>query len=100
MLFEKNKFCSISAVLLAVVRSETGAVIKPKSKKTKFKTKRAIHHSIVASSRIDFKTHQYSISYLIRNRSKRFRIFFTQFVNQLTKLTTPNRFQTEKSGRK
>ena len=26
--------------------------------------------------------------------------FFTQFINQRTKMTIPNRFQTEKSGRK
>ena len=55
----------------------------------------------VASSRVNFKTHQYSISYPVRNGSKRFRIcLLRKFVNQLTKMTIPNRFQTEKSGRK
>ena len=60
-------------------------------------TGRNIEYCTVASTRVHFKTHQCSISYPARKRFKTVQnFFFTQFINQLTKMTIPNRFQTEK----
>ena len=60
-----------------------------------------VEYRAVASSRVDFKTHQYSTSYPVRNGSKRFRIYFSRsFSIHWPKMTIPHRFQTEKSGRK
>ena len=61
-------------------------------------SKEFANYCTVASSRVKFKTRQYSISYPVWNGSKRFTICFPpQFVNQLTKNDPSKSFSNRKN---